>query len=170
MMTLEEIQASSISPLVSREAHDQASKRLADLLDAKKNFEQKAFVLFNAYITLALALFGAGVVVVNTFGTTVPTWPFYAAGILFVGGAAILAFVLLDKDYGVLGSDPDMWLNRGTIDGGDDVVPKMLAYITFHHKERITKSLKANSHKATQIRFGIAVGLAAPALLLLGLG
>jgi len=72
MMTLEEIRASRINPLVVKEAHDQASKRLADVLDTKKTFEQKAFILFNAYIALALALFGVGGMLLRGNETTIP--------------------------------------------------------------------------------------------------
>jgi hypothetical protein len=42
-MTLEEIERSQVNLDIAREAFDQASKRLADMLDTKKAFEQKAF-------------------------------------------------------------------------------------------------------------------------------
>ena len=53
-MTLEEIERSQVNLDIAREAFDQASKRLADMLDTKKAFEQKAFTLFNGYLTLSL--------------------------------------------------------------------------------------------------------------------
>ena len=40
-MTLEEIERSQVNLDIAREAFDQASKRLADMLDTKKAFEQK---------------------------------------------------------------------------------------------------------------------------------
>jgi len=46
-MTLEEIERSQVNLDIAREAFDQASKRLADMLDTKKAFEQKAFTLFS---------------------------------------------------------------------------------------------------------------------------
>lgn len=165
-MTLEEIQYSKINPLVSREAYDQASKRLADALDTKKAFEQKAFILFNAYIALSLALFGVGGTIYRGAMETMPAWPFLVAGSMLLFGSALFVWALLDKGYGSLASDPDMWLNKGTIDGEDGVVPLMLAYITFYHKDRITKSMEANDLKARLIRFGIFFGLAAPIPLL----
>ena len=165
-MTLEEIRYSKINPLVSREAYDQASKRLADALDTKKAFEQKAFILFNAYIALSLALFGVGGTIYRGAMETMPAWPFLVAGSMLLFGAALFVWALLDKGYGSLASDPDMWLNKGTIDGDDGVVPLMLAYITFYHKDRITRSMDANDLKARLIRFGIFFGLAAPIPLL----
>jgi hypothetical protein len=169
MMTLEEIRAAKINTVVSREAHDQASKRLSDALDTKKTLEQKAFVLFNAYITLSAALFGVGGFLLKTTVGAVPAWPFFIAGIVFLSGTFPFVYVLFDKDYGALGSDPGMWLDKETMEGDDSVLPRMLAYITFHHKERISKSEHANNLKAKAIRMGIFLGLAAPILLALGL-
>ena len=42
MMTLDEIRTTKINGVIAREAHDQASRRLDDVLQANKNFEQKA--------------------------------------------------------------------------------------------------------------------------------
>ncbi len=166
MMTLEEIRNSKINPLVSREAYEQASKRLEDALDTKKAFEQKAFILFNAYIALSLALFGFGGAIFRSDTATLHAWPFLVAGSMLLVGAALFVWALLDKGYGSLASDPDMWLNKDTIDGDDSVVPLMLAYITFYHKSRIAQSMKANNRKALFIRCGIFLGLAAPVPLL----
>jgi hypothetical protein len=55
-----------------------------------------------------------------------------------------------------------MWLNRGTIDGGDNAVAAMLAYITFHHRERIAISVRGNELKARWIDIGIFLGPVAP--------
>jgi hypothetical protein len=60
MMTLEEIERSNVNKEVAREAYEQATKRLVDTLETKKSYEQKAFTLFNAYLTITLALFGVG--------------------------------------------------------------------------------------------------------------
>jgi hypothetical protein len=73
---------------------------------------------------------------------------------------------LMDDRYGALASNPDMWLNRGTIDGDDTALPRMLAYVAFYHQERIDQSNSANNKKATHIRYGILLGLAAPIVLL----
>lgn len=60
----------------------------------------------------------------------------------------------------------NMWLNRGTIDGDDTVLPRMLAYVTYYHQERIDQSIAANAKKALHIRYGILLGIAAPIVLL----
>lgn len=168
MMTLEEIHVSKINPIIAKEAYDQASKRLADVLDTKKMFEQKAFILFNAYTALALALMSAAGVILKTEALRIPFWPFLLSGLIFVAGASLFAMALLDRKYGALASDPDMWLNKGTIDGDDSVLPLMLAYLTFYHKERIKQGIESNTHKAELIRYGIFVGLAAPLALAAG--
>jgi len=168
-MTLEEIRAGKINPLVAKEAYDQASKRLEDVLDTKKAFEQKAFILFNAYVTFALAVFGAGGMLLRAIDATLPAWPFLLSGLAFVVGATLFVLALLDQGYGSLASDPEMWLNKGTIDGEDSVLPLMLAYITYYHTDRIRKSIEANNRKARLIRYGIYAGVAAPVVLAFGL-
>jgi hypothetical protein len=169
MMTRDEIGLAKINPNVAKEAHDQASKRLADILEAKKTFEQKAFMLFNAYIALALALFGVGGALLKDKAATIPFTPFILTATLFVIGAGCFARVFLDKEYGSLGSDPDMWLRKGTLDGDDSQVSLMLTYITYYHKERISKSTEANNQKADLIRLGIYLGLATPVVLIVSL-
>lgn len=168
MLTLEEIQSSKINITIAREAYEQADKRLADILETKKAFEQKAFILFNAYIALALALFGAAGVIYRDPTISLIFWPFLLAGSLLIVGAGCFVWALLDAGYGSLASDPDMWLNKGTIDGDDAVLGYMLAYIAYHHKHRITKSTTQNESKALLIRIGIYIGLVTP-LALLGL-
>lgn len=84
---------------------------------------------------------------------------------VFVVGAIFFVLALMDKTYGALASDPDMWLKSGTIDGDDSVVPLMLAYITYYHKERISKSTDANNSKAAKIRLGIYCGGCAPLIM-----
>ena len=51
-----------------------------------------------------------------------------------------------------------MWLNRGTIDGGDTALPAMLAYVTYHHSERIRLCEESNERKARFIGAGIVSG------------
>lgn len=165
MMTLNEIREAKINPLVAREAYEHASQRLSDTLETKKSFEQKAFTLFSGYITASTALFGIGGVLLKDPATRHYVLPFISAGFVLVLGAMFFVWALRDRHYGALASDPDMWLNRGTIDGDDSVVPLMLAYITFYHKERISTSTVENDGKAKKIRIGIYLGLTAPFVL-----
>jgi hypothetical protein len=79
---------------------------------------------------------------------------------MFVVGAVLCLLALIDDSYGALGSHPEMWLNKGTIDGVDAALPAMLAYITHHHHGRINQSVKANAAKARKIRWGIGLGIA----------
>lgn len=167
MMTLEDIRAAPINPAIAREAYDQACKRLADVLDTKKAFEQKAFTLFTGYVTVSLALIGVGGALLAHDGISHFVIPFWMSGALFVLGAICFVLALMDSEYGSLASSPDMWLNKGTIDGDDTVLATMLAYITFYHFDRIAKSVSGNNRKARLIRIGILLGTAAPFVLML---
>ena len=162
MMTLSEIQAAKVNPLIAREAYEQAAKRLADVLDTKNKYEQKAFALFSGYLTLALALFGVASAIIKDGGLNQLAVGLLAAGALLMAGAICFILALLDRQYGSIGSSPDMWLEKGTIDGDDAVLAKMLAYITYYHQERIDVSIAANLVKATRIRLGIFVGICSP--------
>jgi hypothetical protein len=85
---------------------------------------------------------------------------------LFVG---VLCFVVAIKSgkYAAVGSTPEMWLNQGTINGGDNAVAAMLAYITFHHSKRIEICDNGNKRKAGWIDAGIYLGPAAPVAFLI---
>src|SRR6266436_284373 len=165
MMTLQEIRESTINPEVAKEAYDQAQKRLGDTLDTKKTYEQKAFTLFNGYMTASLALLGVGGAIFKEQGFNHLVLPFWVAGMMFVSGAIFFVLSLIDKNYGAIASEPSMWLNKGTIDGDQNVLPLMLAYITYHHQERINISAANNLKKALLIRVGIILGIIAPIVL-----
>lgn len=162
MMTLAQLQHAAINPTIAREAYDQADKRLADTLDTKKAFEQKAFTLFGGYLTISLALFGAGGAVSSLANLKYLTGPFWWTGSLMVVGTICFLLALMDKQYGALASHPEMWLNAGTIDGPDTVLPTMLSYITFYMAERIDVSASMNRKKALWIRLGIVAGILSP--------
>ncbi len=165
MMTLDEIKAARINPAIAREAYSQASQRLADALATKTGHEQKAFGLLTGYVTVSLALFSVfGFLAGSENDALAP--PFLVAGFMFVLGAAILVVSIWDSDYGTLGSDPKMWLEAGIIDGNDAVLSTMLAYVVYHHAQRIEISANSNRAKARRIRLGIGVGVVA--LLVLG--
>jgi hypothetical protein len=162
MMTLDELQRAHINLTIVREAYDHADKRLADTLDTKKAFEQKAFTLFGGYLTISLALFGAGGAVASSPSLKYLLTPFWGTGAVLVIGTIFFLLALTDKQYGALASHPDMWLNKGTIDGPDSVLPTMLSYITFYMAERIDVSVAMNRKKADWIRWGIYAGIASP--------
>jgi len=167
MMTLDEIKDAKISLPICREAYEQAAIRLADILDTKKGFEQKAYTLFTGYITLTLALVGAAGAVYTSSSLKVLAVAFGLSGAAFAIGAICFVISLLANKYGAAGSDPAMWLVKGPIGGGDSELARMLAYITFHHQNRINRSIEANESKARWIKAGIILGAAAPFVLAL---
>jgi hypothetical protein len=158
MLTLEELQGLQINAAVAREAYTQVDRHLIDILEVKKSFEQKAATLLGAYITVSVALFGIGGAIFRDSGAGAKAWPFFAGGLVFIVGAWCFIAALKAGQYAALGSTPEMWLNKGTIDGGDNALPAMLAYITFHHHDRIAISLSGNRLKARWISAGIILG------------
>jgi hypothetical protein len=167
MLTLEELQASTINPAVAREAYTQVDRYLMDTIEVRKIFEQKAATLMGAYITLSVALFGIGGAIFRESGAAAKVWPFFGAGLVLIVGAWCFIAALKTGTYAAVGSTPEMWLNPGTIDGGDNAVAAMLAYITFHHRERIAISIKSNERKARWIDAGIFLGPVAPIVFLI---
>jgi hypothetical protein len=169
MLNLDELKASAINPEVAKEAYLQAEKRLSDMLDTKKTTEQKASSFFSAYLTVSLALFGIGGAIFKDYGGSPKTLPFFAAGIIFALGALMFMLALKDEDYGFLGSTPDMWLNKGTIDGEATSLGAMYAYLTHHHAKRIAASRDSNSIKIRFVRLGMLAGLCATAVFAIAL-
>jgi len=148
-MTLEELQASRINGAVAREAYNQVDRHLLDILDVRKSFEQKAATLMGAYVTISVALFGIGGAIFKDGGVGTKVYPFFGAGLVFIAGAWCFIVALKSGQYAAVGSTPEMWLNHGTIDGNDSAVPAMLAYITFHHRERIATCIRGNTRRQT---------------------
>ena len=73
MLTLDELRGMKINLLIAREAYAQSSQRLADLIDAKKTFEQKAAALFGGYLTACIALLAVAGSLYKDRGLTVTT-------------------------------------------------------------------------------------------------
>ena len=167
MLTLDELQATNINSAVAREAYTQVDRHLLDILEVRKSFEQKAATLMGAYITISVALFGIGGAIFKDAGAAAKVWPFFGAGLVFIVGAWCFIAALKSGQYAAVGSTPEMWLNRGTIDGSDNAVAAMLAYITFHHRDRIAISIKGNKRKAMWIDIGIYLGPIAPVVFLI---
>jgi hypothetical protein len=159
MLTLEELRSSSVNFDVAKEALGQVEKRLNDALESKKAVEQKATVLFGAYVTISLALFGFGGALARDVNVAMKAWPVFVAGLFFVIGAAAFAYVFRSAEYGNLGSEPSMWLQSGRIDGDKDAFARMLAYLTYHHSTRIQISYDSNARKSCSLHFGMVMGL-----------
>ena len=165
-MTLEELRSANINPLVAREAHEQATKRLADVLETKKAYEQKAFALFSGFLTVTLGFIAGGVALTKDGAIGGMALALWVAGVVSGVGALFLMLALLDKAYGAVASDPKMWLLRDIIDGPDERLALMLAYVTYYHQERIDKSVEANAGKAIWIRRAIVAGFLTPIALI----
>jgi hypothetical protein len=131
MMTLEEIRSAQINPTVAREAYSQADRCLMDVLETKKSFEQKSFTLFGSYVTAATALVRIGGAILKDNYWNCLSTPLFTATSIFVIGAIFFILALMDKTYGALASDPDMWLNKSTIDGDDSAVPIILLNLPY---------------------------------------
>jgi hypothetical protein len=167
MLTLEELRSSNVDFDIAKEALAQSEKRLGDALDAKKAVEQKATVLFGAYVTIMLALFGAGAALAKDAHLMAPALPFFVTGTIFLIGALSFANVFKGAEYGNLGSEPSMWLQSGRIDGDKQAFARMLAYLAHHHANRISVSYASNDRKTASLHFGMVMGIVGGLVLLL---
>jgi F0F1-type ATP synthase assembly protein I len=165
MMTLQDIEAATINEDVAREAYTQAEKRLEDTLATKASYEQKAFTLLAAYITVAIALFTVSGLFRFLNDARGLTPAFLIVGIIYTVGAAVSLVALWDQMYGTLGSAPCMWLRHGVIDGDGKALPANLAYVTFFHQARIDAGVAANRSKAKLVRGVIIIGMVATFIL-----
>jgi hypothetical protein len=168
MLTLEELRSTEVHFGTAKEALAQAEKRLGDALDVKKTVEQKATVLFGAYVTLSIALFGLATTMARDGTFAKLAWPFFIAGAVLVIGGVMFAHVFRSANYGNMGSEPSMWLQAGRIDGGEQELARMLAYLAYHHAARIEASYASNADKSWYLHTGMIIGLVAAAALALG--
>jgi hypothetical protein len=162
MLTLEELQSSTINADVAREAFVQTDRYLAHTLAVRNSYEQKAATLMSAYITISVALFGVGGAIFKDSGVPAKIWPFFATGLVFILGAGCFIVAIKVSKYAAVGGTPEMWLIPGVINGDENAVPAMLAYLTYYHSERIEISGRANRRKAWWIDAGIILGALAP--------
>lgn len=158
MMTLKEIHASKINLDIAKEAYTQAEKKLNDILDTKKQFEQKAFILFSGYLTSAIGLF---VLRLTLFNNKKLFSVFIVSSIILLLGVVSFCIALRTAQYGSLGSSPKMWLEKYILEGDNNMLSKMFAYLTFYCHEKIDISLKSNNLKAFFIDLGIYFGIIA---------
>lgn len=166
MLSLNELRNSKINADVAREAYSQSEKRLSDVLETKKSFEQKAFTLFGAYTTISFALIGVAGSLFKDSGASPLVLAMGASGLVLVAGAILLVLALHERTYGTLGSNPEIWLRKDTIDGVEAALPLMLAYVTFHHQERIEASIASNKAMGFLIRWAVYVGVLTPVVAL----
>jgi hypothetical protein len=160
MLTPSEMQNVKINPLVAKEAYDQAEKRLNDIAEARRSIEQKATALFSAYVTISLALLGVGGAILKN-PSLLHALPFLVSGFVFMIGACFFVISLRSRVYGAIGSLPEMWLKHGTIDGGENAVSAMQAYLTYYCHQRIVDGMKSNSQKVKWLHWGMWSGIVA---------
>ncbi len=158
MLSQEEIKKlKKINFQIVKEAFDQAEKRLKDVLDTKQQIEQKAFILFNGYLTSLIGEISAAFVVKeshpNLFTFLAILIPF------FVVSLSLIALSFNSKAYGTLGSNPSMWLEKDILEGNKNSLKIMLGYVTFHHQNRIKVSIKSNNRKLNLINYSSYISL-----------
>jgi len=167
MLTPDEIHGlASVNLNIAKEAHAQTEKYLLDVLEVKRSVEQKATSLFSAYVTIALALFGLAAAIMKEAPAGLSPWPFAVAGSCLVVGMVCFIWANWPMQYGYTGSLPSMWLVRGRIDGSDDDLADMFAYLTQSQQGRIDASHLSNARKVLALRLGMGAGALAPLALI----
>lgn len=154
MLTLGEIQKSKVSLPIIREALNQVEKMVQDIIRKKETVNQKSFVLFNAYFTILIGLVSASYVVFDKgysglFGFVFPLSSFFLVSLVF------LLMSLRCGYFGTLGSRPGFWLTKDVIEGNENTLAIMLAYLTHTYENAITISVKSNETKIVMQHAGL---------------
>ena len=140
--------ATRVNGEIARLLLHQSSEFLRDVLEAKKQYETKASVLFAGYVTAAVALMG-----VATLADVAFDWAFVIAGAIFAVAAGLASWALRDRDYGAHGIEPDQWLTAFYLTEADDAleVGRIAALITYDLQDSIDLSMAYNDEKANAI-------------------
>lgn len=174
LMTPTQIQKCAVQPEVIKEAYGQVEKRLSDMLETKKSFEQRASWLLTSFSALALALLGAG----GMFFTSQPLvgrgpsglpYAFFVASIPMIVAMWRMVSALKPLPAGNLGSTPDFWLRPGVIDAAANVAPVVQAYVVYYMAERINATEEANALRENCILWGCWCAFATPVVLAVGI-
>jgi hypothetical protein len=169
MLTLEDLEHATVHGETAKEALTQAERRLAELLETKKAVEQKATTLVAAYVTLSVALVGASAGIYREGHAVAKALPFTLSAATFVIGAVVLVAALRGRQYGNLGSTPDMWLVKGRIDGNDASLARMRAYLVHHYANRIAVSINSNEAKHRLLNAGMILGMVGVGIFLIAI-
>ena len=145
-----------LHPTAAKILLDQGTLAVQDLLDAKKQFEAKAFALLAGNVAFAGALLG---VVMRSEPTEVAKVILFLAGVSFALAAIAAAVALFDVRYGAAGVDPRGWLtSRALTDVPEDVVTgdehkaaRLCALLAHDLGKHVEACQKANSQKAMQL-------------------
>jgi hypothetical protein len=163
-ITPDELLSSELNLATVREAALQVDKRLADLLDTKKTFDQRAMSLLGPSVSLALALAGAsGLAARDTHPEIVAA--LVASSICMTLAAVACVLSLQVRNYGAQGTDPAHWLRLGTLTGGDVDLARTLAEVIWHHRKRISDSGDSNDSKRRWLTCAMCLAIAAPVVL-----
>jgi len=131
-----------------------AEKRLDDVLEIKKELEQKSFALLGGYLTASLTLFSLALKFVE-----INFWLNSTA--MFFGLGVIPLFLSLKTSlYGIKGRSPSSWLCDGQyLTAPDKNAPLIHAYILHGYDERIEQSIESNSKKSKFLNIAIWFGV-----------
>ncbi|AEJ02199.1 hypothetical protein Nit79A3_2427 [Nitrosomonas sp. Is79A3] len=131
-----------------------ANQRLEDTLSIKRELEQKAFILFAGYIAAAFALFGLA-----ERSDGLSYW-LIGSALFFCAGVVMLFVVINIEKYGVLGRNPEDWLDRQDyLTIKDKHIGHMYAYVLYDLIDDIEMSKRSNSSKVFYLSVAIALGL-----------
>lgn len=147
---------------LTMQVYETADKRLSDVLQTKSSIDQKALSLFGGYLVVALAMLAAA-------GTTgVVTEPLrlglLVGGLGFVAGASHFVWALTARDYGVAGTNPEVWLTPEVLSKGANAITTVLMEEAWRMQKRIKVSIASNNRGHDLIQRGIVLGLSAPVL------
>jgi len=140
---------------------DCAKERLADLLDTKKAFEEKAINLFKSQIGIAsimLALTKTGILQISEPNINFVIFSF----IVFIIGAVLSLLSLQVNAYGAFGEHPIDFLQKEVMTD-KKALNELLLFMLHSHIERINISEESNKIKVSYIKASIWLILIATA-------
>lgn len=137
MLSATELSSSHINAEVAREAYAHASAMLDDVLQNRKDIEQKCFILLAGYLPLSAAIYGQSPL----------TIPAKIAMAFVVGGIVALLTSFYGMKYPARGTSPRAWIAHGIIDGREDALAHTLAHLTRQMADKIDVGIKANARK-----------------------
>jgi hypothetical protein len=133
---------------------DEAEKRLQDILNTKRELEQKAYVLFAGYITAAFALFGLAERLED-----ISYW-LIGSAFFFCFGVVMLFFVINTSKYGTVGRNPYDWLEDPVyLTVKSNHLAHIYAYVLHDYIADIEISKQSNAYKVFYLRVAVLLGL-----------
>ena len=120
-----------------------SEKRFEASLESKRAINQKVFILFNGFLTIALASISASFFVRNTVYKDT-FYFFLPLSLLMMAALCCLIIAMKNRKHGAIGTMPSFWLKKENLGLDNESFLILRGYLLSGYEEKISKIYERN--------------------------